>query len=248
MSLKTAALLFFTLSPTYAFSQTSLSVETAQSWQTKNDQRISGKEGDKFSVADLDDGPFLTYRVYLAQRWGERHELRGLYAPLSIHAKGAFDTPVRFIDSTFAANTPTTVNYTFNSYRLTYAYHFASHGDFRWAAGFTGKIRDAVVRVRQNGLDQKKANVGFVPLAHIRANYAFARDWSFDLDFDGLAAPQGRAIDLGLFIRHHWPNRRFSVYAGYRAVEGGADNDKVYNAALFESATLGFEFGGGPRN
>ena len=102
--------------------------------------------------------------------------------------------------------------------------------------------------MRQKALDQKKANVGFVPLAHIRASYALARDWSFDLDFDGLAAPPGRAIDLGLFIRHRWPNRGFSVYAGYRMVEGGADNDQVYNMALFQSATLGFEFGGSPRN
>ena len=42
--------------------------------------------------------------------------------------------------------------------------------------------------------------IGFVPLFHIRGKKEIATDLSFRFDFDGLAALQGRAIDLGVFI------------------------------------------------
>lgn len=230
------------LVPVTAQAETYLSVETAQTWQSLNDQRIPGEGGDLFSISDFDDGPFLTYRVYLGHRFDEKHEVRALYAPLEIEAKGEFDESVRFIDSTFAPVSETTINYKFNSYRLSYIYHFESQGDWRWAVGFTGKVRDAEVRVRQGGLDEKKANVGFVPLAHLEGSWSFASDWTLLFDLDGLAAPQGRAFDLGIFVKRSFGANGLSAFLGYRTVEGGADNDKVYNFAWLHSATLGLEY------
>lgn len=222
--------------------QTYFSVETAAAWQARNDQRVPGEGGNLFSVADFDKGPFFSHRVYAGHRWGTNHELRLLYAPLSIEANGEFDNSIRYQDSTFAPQTPTRIDYKFNSYRLSYIYHFVAKGDWQWAFGFTGKVRDAEVRVRQGPIDESKANVGFVPLAHLQATWNFSPEWSIGFDLDGLAAPQGRAIDLGVFLRRSWQSAGSTVFAGYRTVEGGADNDEVYNFAWFHFATFGFAY------
>ena len=81
--------------------------------------------------------------------------------------------------------------------------------------------------------------IGFVPLFHIRGKKEIATDLSFRFDFDGLAAPQGRAIDLGVFIEKQIAKAKTFGFAGYRTVEGGADNDQVYNFAWLHTLTFG---------
>ncbi len=225
-----------------SWSETYFSVETAQTTQTKNDQRIPGKGGDLFSLTDFSKGPFFSGRIYVGHKWDDGHEIRALYAPFEIELSSEFSSPVKFINSTFAANTPTTAYYKFNSYRLNYAYHLDPQGDWRWAVGFTGKIRDAEVRLQQGALRESKTNVGFVPLAHVRGMRPLTQDWSFQFDLDGLAAPQGRAIDLSLFVSRSFENGKINIFGGYRTVEGGADNDEVYNFAWIHSATLGLNY------
>ncbi len=228
--------LFMTyLSQSYA--QTQVTVEGNMTWQSRNDQRIPGKTGTLFSISDIDNGPFAGYRVYVGHTWNDRHEVRALYAPLSIEVDGQFDHAIDFQNARFAPNTPTTVFYKFNSYRLTYAYHFERKDKFNYALGFTGKIRDAEVRLEQAGLTRSKKNVGFVPLAHLQARYELSQNWQLRFDFDGLAAPQGRAIDAALFIEHNFET--VSIFTGYRTIEGGADNDRVYNFAWIHQAVLG---------
>jgi hypothetical protein len=58
------------------------------------------------------------------------------------------------------------------------------------------------------------------------------------LDGDALAAPQGRAEDVALAI---WADlsKSLRLRAGYRLLEGGADNDKVYTFALVNYAFAG---------
>jgi hypothetical protein len=220
--------------------QSSLTVEGSMIWQSRNDQRVPGDSGTEFSISDFDTGPFAGYRIYAGHIRNKRHELRALYAPLTFEVDGSFDQTVDFQNATFAADTETTAFYKFNSYRLTYAYHFDQIGGWQLALGFTGKVRDAEVKLKQNGLERSKANVGFVPLLNFQARYAFSSDWLFRFDVDGLAAPQGRAIDAGLFIERGLAP--FSVFAGYRTVEGGADNEKVYNFAWLHQAVIGARF------
>ena len=93
--------------PALAFGQTYISIEMAQTYQSRNDQRIPGKTGDLFTLTDFSKGPFFTNRVYVGHRWSDRHEIRALYAPLEVELNSEFASPVRFINSTFAANTPT---------------------------------------------------------------------------------------------------------------------------------------------
>lgn len=231
--------LFFLLLSQSGLGQTVVSLEGALAWQGRNDQRVPGNSGTEFSFADFNRGPFPVGRVYVGHTWNERHELRALYAPLSIDLRGRLQRAVRFLNSTFASDTETLGRYTFNSYRLTYAYHFSKQAGWDLALGFTAKVRDAEVRLSQGAVSESKTNVGFVPLLNFQAVRSLSSKWNLRFDFDGLAAPQGRAIDLALFVERDlgWLGSR--GFFGYRTVEGGADNDEVYNFAWIHYATLG---------
>jgi hypothetical protein len=231
-------LCFISFLSTSGFGQTFLSVEGNLAWQGRNDQRVPGEGGTEFSIAELKRGPFLAYRVYVGHVWNNRHEIRALYAPLALEIDGRLNRPVNFLGTTFAADTNTNFFYKFNSYRLTYAYHFQKWGDWNLALGFTGKIRDAEVRLTQGSLRESKQNVGFVPLLNFQALREFDDRWRFRFDFDGLAAPQGRAFDIGVFGECMLSQQWF-YFAGYRMIEGGADNKEVYNFAWFHSAAFG---------
>lgn len=221
-----------------AFSQTQIRLEGDLSWQSRNDQRVPGSSGTLFSLSDIKQGPFPNFRVYAGHRFQKRHEIRFLYAPLQIELDTQFSSPVSFLGATFAAGTPTTALYKFNSYRATYAYHFDNAGNWRYALGFTAKVRDAEVRLTQGALKQSKANIGFVPLLNFQLEYDFGGGWLARIDADGLAAPQGRAFDIGLFAERRI-GEAFSVFAGYRTIEGGADNAEVYNFAWIHKLVFG---------
>lgn len=221
-----------------ALAQTEIRLEGDLTWQTRNDQRVPGNGGTEFSLSDIKQGPFPNYRLYVGHRFQERHEIRLLYAPLEIQLDTEFNKPITFFGSTFAAGTPTSALYKFNSYRATYAYHFEPSGNWKYAVGFTAKIRDAEVRLSQGALTQSKTNVGFVPLLNFQAEYDFGDGFRARLDFDGLAAPQGRAFDVGLFL-DRTINDAYSIFGGYRTVEGGADNSEVYNFAWIHKLVIG---------
>lgn len=219
-------------------SSTYASIEGGALWQTRNDQAIPGTTGTRFSLSDIDAGPFANYRVYLGHQW-RNHEMRALYAPLSIDLSTRLISPVSFLGFIFAPDTPTGAFYKFNSYRLTYTYLLEPRAGWNLGAGFTAKIRDAEVRLTQGALSQSKKNVGFVPLLHLQAIRGLGADWSFRFDFDGLAAPQGRAFDAAFFIEKKNPDSPFTAFWGYRTLEGGADNKEVYNFAWLHYLVLG---------
>jgi hypothetical protein len=221
-----------------AYGQTQVQIEGDLSWQSRNDQRVPGSGGTLFSLSDAKQGPFPNFRVYAGHRFEKRHEIRFLYAPLQIELDTQFSNPVSFLGSTFAAGTPTTALYKFNSYRATYAYHFDKAGNLSYALGFTAKVRDAEVRLTQGALTQSKANIGFVPLLNFQLEYDFGGGWLARIDADGLAAPQGRAFDIGLFTERRI-GEALAVFAGYRTIEGGADNPEVYNFAWFHKLVIG---------
>jgi hypothetical protein len=107
-----------------------------------------------------------------------------------------------------------------------------------WSGGGTLNIRDAEIRLRQGTLTRVEKNTGFVPLLALEGQWRFAPGWYGLLDFEGLAAPQGRAIDAALKIGYDvTPN--IAVAGGYRILDGGADNDELYTFARFDSAVLG---------
>lgn len=221
----------------YAESKYFFQVEGSLLFQTRNDQRIPGSGGTQFDLSDFDSGPFAAVRLYLGKIYDDRHEWRLLYAPLDIDLKATLPGPVVFNGQTFNAG-PADAYYIFNSYRLTYAYHFQPISEWLLALGGTVKIRDAEVKLSQNGIVSSKKNVGFVPLLNFQAIRPFNENWDFRFDFDGLAAPQGRAFDISSLLEYKY-SKKYSILAGYRMVEGGADNDRVYNFAWLHYATLG---------
>jgi len=204
-----------------------------------NDVRIPGDTGTRFSLVDdlsSDARGFLRLRATYAL--GPRHRLSALFAPLTLKASGSVDRAITFEDVTFAARMPLAADYTFNSYRLTYAR--TVHQSDRWTVdlGLTAKIRDAVVEVRSADRTARKTNVGFVPLIYFGVDWRLGPRVGLSFAGDALAAPQGRAEDARLAFWYA-PRPAVRLSAGYRVLEGGADNDEVYSFALLHYATLG---------
>jgi hypothetical protein len=99
-------------------------------------------------------------------------------------------------------------------------------------------VRDATVALRQGALQRSNDDLGLVPLLHLYGAYHLSERASLVLDFDGAAAPQGRAIDVSLQLQYALASG-WNVFGGYRTLEGGADNDSVYTFAWLHFATIG---------
>lgn len=233
------AVLLSWLHPRVARAEVETEFEAAVVAATRNDVRIPGDSGTTFSlVDDLSTSAAPAYRVRAGVRLAERHLITALYAPLRLNASGHFDRDVEFAGTTFSAGSPVYAVYRFDSYRLTYRYSFVRDEAFELAAGITGKIRDAEIALYGAG-SGRKTNTGFVPLLNLRAEWKpGGGQWGLLLDADALAAPQGRAEDVLLAVT--WAARDgVDFYAGYRTLEGGAENDEVYSFAWLHYGALG---------
>lgn len=228
------------ISPLHA--QIEVDLETGAVFSGYNDVRIPGDQGTLFSLSEeLEIDPSLYYRIRIFYDFNERHHLGLLYAPLSLNSTGQLNRDLIFEGKTFAAATPLDATYRFNSYRLVYRYDFYRQEKLKLGIGFTAKIRDAEISVRGNGVESKKTNVGFVPIIHFRMLWDFHHKYALLLEGDALAAPQGRAEDV-LAALMYQVSDNVSLKFGYRILEGGADNDEVYNFSLFNYASLGVIF------
>lgn len=206
-------------------------LEGGPAWQSRNDAEIPNDgTATRFSLRDVvGTGAWPAGRVYVTWNLAERHGLRLLLAPLSVTEDGTLDAPVRFAGARYVPG-PARASYTFNSYRLSYRYRL--HAADRAAAwvGFTAKIRDAEISLQQGTTSSSSDNVGFVPLLHVAGEWRPAPRLRLSIDADALAGGPGRAVDAavkaGYDLADHW-----TLSAGYRTVEGGADVDSVYNFA-----------------
>jgi hypothetical protein len=237
---------FFTSTPVVSAEASSqnrfqLEIESGAVWQQKNDIEIPNDgTASRFSVPDLvGTGPSSYYRIYFSFHITGRQDLRILFAPLTIEESNTPSQNIRFENQTFSAGVPLTAGYTFNSYRVTYRYLIAKREKIRFHIGFTGKIRDAKVELSNVDLNASNSNVGFVPLLHLAFRWNISPSFSLTLDADALAAPQGRAEDVALKLAYDLTNA-LSLNVGYRGLEGGADNEKVYTFALLHYALVSF--------
>jgi hypothetical protein len=207
-----------------------------------NDVRIPGDQGTLISLKD-DIKPDA--KVFFRLRGGykiNRHTFSLLYAPLTINGEGSISKPVIFDDATFPANTQLKSTYKFNSYRLTYRYDIVKKEALEFGLGFTAKIRDAEITLKSNQSEGTKTNVGFVPIVNFRLHWHMNDRLGLLLDGDALAAKQGRAEDVMLAATWKFWNI-FTFRAGYRVLEGGADNDEVYNFTLLNYGLVGLTIG-----
>ncbi len=219
-----------------------LDIESGGFWFSQNQVRIPGDTGTEFDMLDLiGTGADAYIRLNLNLGFGERHNVRLLFAPLSKTGTGVLAEPVLFEETEFAAGLPTDGSYRFNTYRATYRYDF--YRDDRWeiGAGAAVLIRDAEVELAQGNLSDSSSDLGFVPLLHFRTQAGLTDRLSAVLDAEGLLAQQGRAFDVTLHA-DFMLNENWSIFAGYRFLDGGADTDDVYNFAWINYFMGGISF------
>ena len=204
-----------------------------------NDVRIPGNSGTFFSLKDdLNPDPNIFLRARISYTIKKRHTLSLLYAPLKIYSRGRIPENILFEGEEFSANTELTGIYKFNSYRLTYRYSIVNRPRLEFGLGFSAKIRDASISLKSSDLTSEKTNVGFVPIINFRLLWRVDDKFGLLLDGDGLAAKQGRAEDVLAAVTYRF-SENLGIRVGYRFLEGGANNDEVYNFALFHYAILG---------
>tara|TARA_R110000823_G_scaffold47903_20_gene122047 strand:+ start:22323 stop:22736 length:414 start_codon:yes stop_codon:yes gene_type:complete len=131
--------------------------------------------------------------------------------------------------------------YTFNSWRLGYRYHWFARKQWDFWVGGTLKIRDAEIKLTQGETTSSDDDLGLVPLLYLGGEYRFDNRWSLSADVDGLAGGSGRAIDLGVRLNYA-VDEQWKVGLGYRTLEGGADTDDVYSFAWFNSLVLSADY------
>jgi hypothetical protein len=221
--------IFFLLGHSDARAQIIAEAEGGVAFTSYNEIRIPGDVGNTFDAAkDLSGKAKFVYRFRAGYRLNDKHNFFVLVAPLKLQYNGEFNNQIQFNGDNFSPDERSRVTYVFNSYRLTYRYDFITTPRLRFGAGITAKIRDAYIQVAQNGESSKKKNTGFVPLINVMLNYNFNDTYGVILEGDGLATGQGRAFDFQLSVPIRF-DEFLGVKVGYRLLEGGADNDEVYN-------------------
>lgn len=219
--------------------QTTVHLELGAVRQAYNTARLPGDTGTTFSLRDLIGASgFTAGRLTVLRPTDGNHGIRVLLAPLRFSGTGQFAAPVQLEGKTFAANTPTTGAYQFNSWRVSYWSTIRHTAKETWRVGGTLKVRDALISLRQGNTYGSSYNLGVVPLVYFGAERKLSDRWTLLLDADGLAAPQGRAFDVSLAAAYNL-SPKTSLTLGVRTLEGGADNERVYNFARLDYLSLG---------
>lgn len=217
-------------------------LETGGLWFSRNRARIPSDTGTTVDLRDLTgSGGDPYFRLYVSYEFNERHSVRLNLAPVSETGTGILDRDVEFDGETFDADTPTRVRYKFNTYRLTYRWMFHREADLDLGVGAALLVRDAYIELRQDDVRARNKDFGFVPLLHLYGAYHLTDRTSLVLDLEGAAAPQGRAVDFAVQVRHALPSG-WQVFGGYRTLEGGADNSSVYTFAWLHHASVGIGY------
>jgi len=221
-----------------------VNIESGLAFSGYNDVRIPGNTGTDISLSqDLEVKSTAFVRLRLGMELGDRHQLSFLIAPLRFESSGTLGRDVDFNGVRFASGIPLNSLYRFDSYRVTYQYTWYNNERIRAGIGFTGKVRDASIRIDNASVYSEKANTGFVPLVNFAFDWRFRSNLGLIFEGDALAAPQGRAEDVLLAVYGN-PSDQLRLRLGYRVLEGGADNDEVYTFALvhFLSAGVSWNF------
>ena len=206
-----------------------------------NDVRIPGSTGTFFSLHDdLSGESAFFYRLRAGYQINKRNEVLVLFAPLKLEYRGSFQQTIQFFGEEFPAGQAVDATYKFNSYRATYRYYIRPEGNLQVALGLTVKVRDALIGLYGGGLSAERTDLGPVPLINFLVHWRPAGRLGLLLEGEALAASSGRAEDVMLALS--WQaNDRIMLRAGYRLLEGGADNAKVYTFSMFHYGLVGLK-------
>jgi hypothetical protein len=205
---------------------------------SRNDVRIPGNGGTTFSlVNDLTTYPAPYGRGEVGATFAERHTVFATWAPVRLAAHGYLPTDVFFHGATFAAGSPVSARWVFDTYRLTYRYGAVRTSSLDLDVGATALLRDAAVALQGTWYSQK-TSVGLVPLLSFRVAWRFAGPFALVADGDAFATSKGRLEDVLLAVE--WTARPgVALRAGYRIIEGGVDTAEVYDLALLNHFGVG---------
>ncbi len=220
----------------------SLSVQGGAVYQGYNDVKLPGNTGSRFSFKDdLDSDPVFSPRFEAGRYFSDFHYIGVMASTLRISSSGTLNRDILFDDVLFVQGTKVDGYYKFDSYRITYRYTFYDTRNIKFAAGVTGKVRDAEISLRSSAGEGKLKNRGGVMLLSYYLEWTAGQGISFLTYGDGLWSPYGRAEDVFAGLKYSL-NEDLSLLGGYRILEGGADNDEVYTFALLHYAVLGIEY------
>lgn len=234
-------ILLLALSPIPAAAEFIAVLQGGAVYSSRNDVALPGDTGTRFSyVDDLDSDIVFSPRVEAGYEFAGRHYVGLMASWLRIRPGGRLDRAVEFDGKTFPAGSDVKGRFRFDSYRASYRYYFLSNGIVKLGAGITGKIRDAGISLEGGGQKGGLDNTGFVPLLNFYLEWIVSPALSLLACGDAAWSPYGRAEDVfaGIVYRH---TERVALMAGYRLLEGGADNDTVYTFSMFHYAVLGAE-------
>jgi len=232
-------LLLISLTTDNVHADWSIDIESGLAFSGYNDVRIPGNTGTDISLSqDLEAKSTAFGRLRLGIELSDRHQLSLLIAPLRFESSGTLDRDVDFNGVRFDSGIHLNSLYRFDSYRVTYQYTLFNNEGIRVGIGLTGKIRDASIRIENASVHSEKTNTGFVPLINFAIDWRLYSKLGLIFEGDALAAPQGRAEDVQLAI-YGKPSNHLRLRLGYRVLEGGADNDEVYNFALVHYVSAG---------
>jgi len=202
---------------------------------------IPNPAGTRVTFTNSETG--LYYRGQATFQIGEQSYLRLIAAPLVANYSFSPTTPIQFNNVTFPAASPTEVEFQFNSYRASYLYRFLLTDSLTAQVGGVAKIRVAKIAMRSGGTRSEYNNTGFVPLLNLGLLWVASPAWELRFDLDAAAAKQGRAEDGSLELFYRLSEKGSGISAGYRLLEGGADNAKVYTFSLFHYAFAALTYG-----
>jgi hypothetical protein len=216
-----------------------LDLEAAYVIPGYNDVAVPGDSGTRFSLTDdLDADATAAFRVRYSHVFAQKHWVALLVAPLTSESSGTLDADTDFNGTTFPGGTPVDATFRFDSYRLSYRYLLRPSGNWQISLGGALKVRDAAIKLKGGGLTSEKKNTGVVPLLSFNFTWTPVENVHLLVDGEALAGPQGRAEDV-LFAAQYDVSPRMALKAGYRILEGGADNDEVYSFSLFHYIVAG---------
>jgi hypothetical protein len=221
-----------------------LDLESGAALPGYNDVRIPSSTGTLFSLKnDIKSNGTFFYRIKTGFEFLERHNVFILFAPLTLKGESILQKNITYQDKTYLTGSLVHSSYTFNSYRLSYAYKLFNTDTFKFALGFSAKIRDAEISLSDSSQSSSRSNIGVVPLIHLDLQYFIVPgQFSLQLAGDGLAAPQGRAEDFMAVLNYYF-NPNFSMRIGYRLLEGGSDGGgSVYNFTMIHYLILGAQY------
>lgn len=193
---------------------------------------------------------FLAERYSGEARFGGRHRVILLRAPLDVTTRVQLDSPLVFRSTTFPAGSVVDSRYQFEGYRASYLYQVLETPRWSLELGGTLQIRNALVSFTDLAGTRFEAerDIGLVPALKGRLGYTFPEghylSWEADgLSSFGIANVQGGILDtaltLGLPLTDRW-----GTFLRLRYLTGGADvpSRQIYNWGQFYSVATGLRW------